>query len=182
MTSARISCFHGVSAFQTLWSPKTATTPRAPHIHEQGRFPPCDAVLMNGQGGAARGAKRSDVPRSEQVRQAVTWGLSSTVAQALERLDEPGLDPITVAVEIDQWRKVCSAPRSELAKPNNDWAEIIGPMARNRLESAIQAFDRASAAPLRREVSQLDVKFEDKTLNDPDLDPSLPWWSRRRSR
>lgn len=129
-----------------------------------------------------RGHMKSDLPESEQVEQAVTMGLPRTVAQALERLDEPDLDPVTIAGELDQWRKVCSKPRATLAKPNNDWVEVIGPQARSAIEAAIQALDRTSAAQLSIEVSQLDVRYEDKTLNDPDADPSLPWWSRRRSR
>ena len=70
-------------------------------------------------------------------------------------------------------------PRSALGADNNDWVQFVGPLARNTLEEAMHALSRRQRAAFRREVARLDALFEQKTLNDPLADPSLPWWSRR---
>ncbi|GAA1206973.1 hypothetical protein [Pseudonocardia alaniniphila] len=70
-------------------------------------------------------------------------------------------------------------PRSALCRANNDWVRFVGPLARTTLEEAMLALNRRQRAALRREVAPLDVLFEQKTLNDPLANPSLPWWSRR---
>ena len=70
-------------------------------------------------------------------------------------------------------------PRAALSADNNDWVQFVGPLARNTLEEAMRALNRRQRAALRREVARLDNLSEQKTLNDPLANPSLPWWSRR---
>jgi hypothetical protein len=66
-----------------------------------------------------------------------------------------------------------------LQRENNDWVQFIGPFARDALEQAMRALPRNHSAPLRRQVTRFDGMFLDKTLNNPFVDPSLPWWFRR---
>lgn len=70
-------------------------------------------------------------------------------------------------------------PRSVLRTDNNDWVQLVGPLARNTLEEAMCALNGRRCAAIHDEVAQLDALFARKTLNDPLADPSLPWWSRR---
>lgn len=81
--------------------------------------------------------------------------------------------------ELLAWRNVARKPRSVLQRQNNDWVQFIGPFARDILEQAMHALPRQHRALLRRQVARFDVLFWEKTLNDPALDPSLPWWWRR---
>ncbi|WP_344869073.1 hypothetical protein [Amycolatopsis ultiminotia] len=81
------------------------------------------------------------------------------------------------ALEI--WQRVASLPRAELSAPHNDWTEFIGPMARDDLERAVRALPRKQAAPLRAVVERADEMFRAKTLHNPRIDPSRPWWARR---
>jgi len=108
-------------------------------------------------------------------------GLPGGTAQALERLGEPGLDPVTVAVDLQVWRELVGLPRATLSAPHNDWAELVGPGVRAVLADAVQALDRRDGAPLRAELARLDALFERKTSPNPLADPTLPWWSRRWS-
>ena len=110
---------------------------------------------------------------------AVSLGLPQPAAVGLERAAEPGLDPITVAAELNIWRNVCGKPKAVLAGPHNDWTMFIGPMARTVLEAAVGAISRSESAGLRRELARLDADFEAKTLHNPKSDPTLPWWARR---
>jgi hypothetical protein len=43
----------------------------------------------------------------------------------------------------------------------------------------MRALPRNHSAPLRRQVTRFDGMFLHKTLNNPFVDPSLPWWFRR---
>ena len=43
----------------------------------------------------------------------------------------------------------------------------------------MHALPRHHRASLRRQIAQFDALFLDKTLNNPTVDPSLPWWWRR---
>ncbi|WP_375424794.1 hypothetical protein [uncultured Friedmanniella sp.] len=108
-------------------------------------------------------------------------GLPAVTAQALARLGQPGLEPETVALELQAWRDVVRQPVSILSGPLNDWIEFIGPSARAVLDEADQALNRRDGAPLRRELARLDAEFERKTRHNPLSDPRLPWWSRRWS-
>lgn len=110
---------------------------------------------------------------------AVSLGLPQPAAVGLERAAEPGLDPITVASELNTWRNVCGKPKAVLQKPNSDWSMFIGPMARTILESAVDALSKSESAGLRRELARLDADFEAKTLHNPKSDPTQPWWARR---
>lgn len=110
---------------------------------------------------------------------AVSLGLPQPAAVGLERAGELGLDPITVASELNTWRNVCGKRKAVLAGPHNDWTMFIGPMARAVLEAAVDAISRSESAGLRRELVRLDAEFEAKTLHNPKLDPTLPWWARR---
>jgi hypothetical protein len=122
--------------------------------------------------------RRQSAPHPDDGRE---HGLPGATAQALERLAEPGLDPRTVAVELQVWRDVVSLPRATLSAPHNDWTEFVGPGARAVLADAVQALDRRDGAPLRAELARLDALFERKTSPNPLADPTLPWWSRRWS-
>lgn len=106
-------------------------------------------------------------------------GLPVATAEALDRLGDPGLDPLTVADELETWRSVVHLPVSVLWAPHNDWTEFIGPSARAVLESAVQALNRRDGAPLRNELARLDAEFARKTSPNPRADPTLPWWARR---
>ena len=106
-------------------------------------------------------------------------GLPTSTAEALAALDEAGLDPITVADELQTWRMVVILPTSVLWAPHNDWTEFIGPSARSVLEAADNALGRRAGAPLRAELARLDADFARKTSPSPFADPSLPWWARR---
>ena len=119
----------------------------------------------------------------ESVRVATLFaeslGLPPSAAAGLERAGEPGLDPITVATELNVWRDVCGKSKAALAGPHNDWTMFAGPMARAVLESAVDAISRSESAGLRRELARLDAEFEAKTLHNPRSDPTQPWWARR---
>ena len=104
--------------------------------------------------------------------------LTGTMA-ALDRLDDPDLTPVAVALELQVWGTVVHLPVAVLSGPHNDWTEFVGPDARGVLEDALQALDRRHGAPLRAEVARLDDAFERKTSNNPFADPTLPWWARR---
>lgn len=106
-------------------------------------------------------------------------GLPAVTAEALAALDEPGLDPVTVAEELHTWRTVVSLPESVLWAPHNDWTEFIGPAARSVLEAADQALSRRDGAPFRSQLARLDAEFSRKTSANPFADPTLPWWARR---
>lgn len=77
------------------------------------------------------------------------------------------------------WRDIARKPRSALQEENNDWTQFVGPLARDVLEHAMRALPRQQSASLRRQTARLDALFLSKTLNDPAIDPSLPWWWRR---
>lgn len=117
-------------------------------------------------------------PTSDQAQE---LDLPAITAQALDRLGQPGLDPSTVADELQAWRTLVQLPTSTLSAPHNDWTEFIGPAARTVLADAVQALNRRDGAPLRAELARLDSEFERKTSHNPLADPSLPWWSRRWS-
>jgi hypothetical protein len=106
-------------------------------------------------------------------------GVPTATSRAIERLGRSGISSARVNAALATWRAVVRKPRSALHRDNNDWTELIGPMARRELEDAIHALGRRQRAPLRREVARLDALYEQKTLNDPRADPSLPWWARR---
>lgn len=108
-------------------------------------------------------------------------GLPVITAHALNRLEQPGLEPETVAIELQAWRHLVHLPTSTLSAPHNDWVEFIGPSPRAVLADAVQALNWRDGAPLRAELATLDSEFERKTSHDPLADPSLPWWSRRWS-
>lgn len=94
-------------------------------------------------------------------------GLAAITADALDRLGQPGLDPLTVADELQRWREVVQLPMSTLAAPHNDWVEFIGPSARSVLDDAVQALNWRAGAPLRAELARLDPQFERKTSHNP---------------
>jgi hypothetical protein len=100
-------------------------------------------------------------------------------SRAVDRLGRRRMSSASINGALATWRSVVHKPRSALHGDNNDWTEFIGPMARGELEDAIHALGRRQRAPLRREVARLDAVYEQKTLNDPRADPSLPWWARR---
>lgn len=112
-------------------------------------------------------------------RKAEEWGLASVTAEALSWLDDPDLDPVAVAEELQTWRVLVHLPTSVLAAPHNDWTEFIGPRSRSILDAAERALNRPDGAPLRAELARLDAEFARKTSNNPFADPSLPWWARR---
>lgn len=119
-------------------------------------------------------------PRSTPAsRQAEARGLAAVTAEALERLDLPGLDPLSVADELQTWRRLVHLSASTLSAPHNDWAEFIGPMTRGVLEEADRVLNRRDGGPLRAELARLDAEFERKTRPNPFADPDLPWWARR---
>lgn len=102
-----------------------------------------------------------------------------STSRALDRLGRRLLTSRSIRTELVTWREVAHKPRSALGADDNDWIRFVGPLARNTLEEAVRALNRHQRAPLRREVARLDAVFEEKTLNDPLADQSLPWWSRR---
>ena len=106
-------------------------------------------------------------------------GLAAVTAEALVALDDPDLDPVTVADELQTWRDLVHLPTSVLWAPHNDWVEFIGPTARAVLDAADRALNRRDGAPLRAELARLDREFAGKTSHNPFTDPSLPWWARR---
>ena len=106
-------------------------------------------------------------------------GLPDRTAHALDRLDSSSLSSAAVADALREWADVVGRPGSVLSAPHNDWAELIGPSAREVLEHAVHALARHPARPLRAEVARLDEEFERKTSHNPFADPSRPWWARR---
>lgn len=110
---------------------------------------------------------------------AESLGLASITAEALVALDDPDLDPVTVAEELQTWRYLVHLPTSVLWAPHNDWVEFIGPAARSVLDAADQALNRRDGTPLRAELVRLDREFARKTSHNPFTDSSLPWWARR---
>lgn len=82
-------------------------------------------------------------------------------------------------LDLLSWRRVALQPRSTLQRENNDWVQFIGPFSRDVLEQALHALPRHQRVSLRRQVAELDVRFLEKALNNPSVDPSLPWWWRR---
>ncbi len=87
-----------------------------------------------------------------------------------------------IAAALVQWNTVCHHTRAALNAPCNDWAEIIGPHARDLLENALETLPPREARWLGHRVAPLDAMFLDKTLQNPREDPDLPWWWRRTAR
>lgn len=114
-----------------------------------------------------------------QPRPTAIHGVPLSTSRALDRLDRPRLSSGSVRAELLAWRRAARQPRSVLGRQYNDWAEFIGPFARDALEQAMHALPRRHRASLRRRIVRYDALFRDKTVNDPTIDPSLPWWSRR---
>lgn len=106
-------------------------------------------------------------------------GVPISTSRALDRLDRPRLTSLEINAELLTWRRVAQKPRAVLAREGNDWIHFVGPLARDTLERAMRALPRRQRAPLRRRVARLDALFAGKTVNNPQADPSLPWWSRR---
>jgi hypothetical protein len=106
-------------------------------------------------------------------------GVPLSTSRALDRLDRPRLASGGVRADLLAWRNVARKPCSELQRENNDWVQFIGPFARDILEQAMRALPRHHRAALRRQVAQYDALFLDRTLNNPTVDRSLPWWWRR---
>lgn len=117
--------------------------------------------------------------RTSLSRFAEERGLPAVTAEALAALDEPGLDPATIADELRTWRTVVNLPESVLSAPHNDWTEFIGPTARSVLAAADLALSRRDGARFRAQLAQLDAEFARKTSANPFADPALPWWARR---
>lgn len=113
------------------------------------------------------------------TRATTARGLPDRTAHALDRLDDPHPTSAEVAHALQEWAEVVGQPQRVLSAPHNDWAELIGPSAREVLEDAVQALGRRAARPLRAELARLDADFERKTSHNPFADPSRPWWARR---
>lgn len=119
-------------------------------------------------------ARNQRQPRPTAIR-----GVPLSTSRALDRLDRPQLSSGSVRTDLLSWRRVALQPRSTLQRENNDWVQFIGPFSRDALEHALHALPRRRRASLRRQIARLDARFSDKTLNDPTVDPALPWWWRR---
>jgi hypothetical protein len=100
-------------------------------------------------------------------------------SRALDRLGRPEVSSQNVKWALATWQTVAGKPRATLSAAHNDWAEHIGPPARDQLEMALRALNRRQAAPLGRAVGRADDAFRVKTLNNPRADQSRPWWARR---
>jgi hypothetical protein len=114
-----------------------------------------------------------------QSKGAVIAGVPMATSYALDRLDRSDISSARVAEALRIWQQTASPTRAQLSLPNNDWALLIGPIARNDLERALRALPQRSAAALRLVVERADESFRSKTLNNPRADPSQPWWARR---
>ncbi|GAA5001473.1 hypothetical protein GCM10023317_33820 [Actinopolymorpha pittospori] len=107
-------------------------------------------------------------------------GVSPRVARALDRLELPELNSQEIAVAYRQWITVCQQPRRTLSREHNDWSGLIGPVARDQLERAIQALPPQLSRQLQAALTPWDQRFLEKTLPDPTRNPSGPWWWQRQ--
>lgn len=107
-------------------------------------------------------------------------GVGSRVADALDRLERPELRSQKIAAVFHEWVNVCRKPTSVLSAEHNDWAGLIGPIARDRLEQAVQALPRHLNRELRTQLSRWDQRFEARTVPDPTRNPCASWWWQRQ--
>lgn len=98
----------------------------------------------------------------------------------LDRLGRTDLTSGLVSAEVDQWKLVASQSVRVLSAEGNDWAGLMGPMARDTIERAIRALPRRQARQLRAAVAPWDRMFWEKTLPEPGRGVGRPWWWRRR--
>jgi len=124
--------------------------------------------------------------RRSRLRAAVRRPSATTIpgvpvasSRALDRLDLSELTSAHVAQALKGWERTTSLSRAELSAPHNDWTEFIAPGERGVLEEALNALPPRHAAPLRAVVDRADEQFAAKTLPNPMVDPSQPWWARR---
>lgn len=125
--------------------------------------------------------KRPKQLRAADQRPATTQipGVPLATSQALDRLDQPEVSSERVARAVEGWQRTTSRTRAELSAPNSDWTEFIGPDDRGVLENALLALPPRHAARLRVVVERADSAFAAKTLPNPRVEDSQPWWARR---
>jgi hypothetical protein len=107
-------------------------------------------------------------------------GVSWRVTRALDRLEEPEFGSREIAAAYHQWIMVCEQPRRTLSREHNDWSGLVGPLARDQLQRAIEALPGHLSRQLRAALAPWDQTYLNKTLPDPTRNPSMAWWWQRQ--